>query len=1677
MKKGINKLISVLLCMAVFLCSVPLTAYADDSLSNLENAISAYEDKMDGTIYLNMTDAYDAYVEANKARDAYKYGEVPINLGTYTNNLVNKTNAMTEWQQQYAKKFVDIIATGNQAFPDDSTSADDLARYEEYGCRNVLAWKRADESIGSKISGGTVGSTSIEFWCYPNVVLLVDDSGNTPQFPILAMAEKSAYNSTRWIWQLYPSKSLEDNANNSDFRLTDNWHASTTYYWSNRNYNWTWTMGLSMGNAVQETDNGEGNMGFAMGQAGAVSQTYRTRLYRDGRWISMANVVRFIGTFDEYSKTYNGIPFYRNSGDNAGDEVGYIDAAYPIHVIRYEPLLKTMKQTKQGYLQIAEDSYTQGGLRDVLAAYDVATAIDPVNVDYINDITKVTTVGNEIEAADNALKNAVAVADTRGYTNLRRAITSKKSIYEAGSEGYKPVSWTEFASAYDAAIDVFADIQITGYNSSTNEQATSEYAQQIADILNNTDLVPLYDKVNTSDLEMLIDEADDAIANSSLFTEASYSASNIESITQNAKTAVWGAYENYPNAKDKLGLSDENTAVVEAQCVLLRDAIYTLKIDKTTPIASAGDNSMITALALAEQYSSEDYGNYVDLASAVAAANGFVVTVNNISQNCIINKITEYKEKVRAIIFAINTLRPAFDKITNATFGSMTKNFSTMVRSTGDASGGPRWTLDFVRNNNIVVFRTDYAAFTIDLGETTLEWYSKDNDYEAHLDSINVYDVSEDNTIGELVTSWATTPFNPGNVSIASDKDKYPGMLSASTEENSTYTIKNLTVSSSPASRLGCNLEGHDITDTSFIFDEYLSSTQGESSDNVSGTVATYRGTAYINADYTLSIPKEAKKTLSATTLPKITEHTLSSNLGMVYYWKYTKNTIRWQGYSHDRVPYNQTTYVMNIAPLIELINRCRVYEDKEQVYQITPWNNFTAALSAARADMDYGNMTAEDIETACQTRYTNLWNAYTELLESPAANNASLHAAVEGDEEVGNIFKADNRDGRWSETRWNAFKNAYLEAAGAIEQSGRYSDYNVRNYNESEQNAIDSLATALTTAYNELVTYGCHADFSPVYNAAVTSLENNLYTADSLEALSADLKNADKYSYLNMTEEDKASVYAEQNIVDAINAEAGAIENAFETVPVEKDADVDDSALEAAKIKAKAEIQDLDAYSNVDEIKAMIDNADNEEEVVIFGDYSVKGVRYSSTAEINNAVYELLTNLSVKSYRVSVVDENGSALDVAFEDMEGNAIADENGVITVDYGTRIRAYAPETQDVDWFYSYSSNTVAKTASKYYTTDKWINLTVKGDTTLTVKSAAEQTETVKVTYVNALTGKTFAVDYTAKNEAYTLQTAPALAYYTFEGYALNAESTDYVTSIIPNSDTVVFAVYEFDTEKDYFAVYIGNMNGGITNVKPLGEEFEYNDLIELRLGDGKAEDKAGIYQDGKRSGHFIVNGEDNNLGGGKNPNRYTSSEIYAWAVVKADDMEDWDEYRDTDAQEEYLPNVEQVVMYGESYSFRVCEDIYIIPYSEDEFNEAVEAGLIEGVTAQQKAAVYANDKMLNETGGQKLSMIGNFTLPAGDYELVEAGMLFKATTNGTIPSEDLKLANVGTNGIARMKSSQHTAGNQFVISVNTKKLIGTNTTVNTIYKAYMIYTDGTNQFVVYSDIVTDSAYIE
>ena len=1645
-----------------------ITFYTGESTGtpedNLLEAIDNYENKMSGTIYTNMAAAYDAYVAANKAYDEYKYGgNYSLDLTTYASALKRATVAMKPWNYR------GTTGVMKQFFDGDSAS-DPAAVYAQYGVGNILY---SGDNSDTTYNGTNVNMHMI----YADNTVLLNDGLATPAIPVMVRARKDT-SKARYVYQLYPCVTNDNTSNSSDFKLGATGADGTSWFahasdGSARTLDWTWNL----------TDTTDSTRVRVKADAGTVSNTSpRLTLTNNNNLAAMANVMSFIGGANAYttdgdntiySKKYN-VCWYHNSGNDPGD-VTYYNDTHNIYVVNYKALLDVMNSNKT-LLNIPDDTYTQGGLRDVIAAYDLATAVDAAGYDYTanNDIEgNVNAIGTQIGTAVKAFEDANTATDNTGYHNLAKAIEATTTTYYQGAEGYTDDSWTAFSDAFQAALADFSNVREDGY--------TDADAQTKADELNAAaaGLKTLIDRVDSTELEMAIREAQSAIANKAMFTNDSYSASDIENVVAAAKEAVWGAEGNYPNAKFKLVDNEENAAIVDDEYDNVAQAVFALEINTSKNVVSVSyvdedsneytvDYSLVSAIAKAAEYDADDYGNYSVLSTAVNTANSFAVAVTPpLAENSIDEKIAEYKADVRAILNAISILKPSFNNISDGTIARFDKDDTTWVNSTED--GGPRWKFKFTRNNNFVIFRTENKALNVDLGGAQFEWYNSENGRDADLDSINIYD-NADNTVGEIranaASGWTYVIAGTADpVNIEDLVDDYKGQL-AYTVNGANYKLSNITVSQGSSDQLGTSKDGVAITDTTYKFDSDLSSTEGSSTDDRLGTIKAKNGTTYFGSDFTLSLKRpysSATVKLTESTLPTLAEYTIDSNIGIVYCWNYWPVGRNWVGYSHNRTAYTQTTKVINIVPLVQLINTAKTEQTNEMSYKKDAWSAFDTALTAANANMDYDTMEPEAVVEQCQTRYTNLWNAYNALPDNLAATNATVKAAV-NDTDIRKAFTDGNKDGRWSPERWATFNAAYSAASNALKNI--YSDDNVRDYGTDEQNTIDALAFELEEAYSNLVTYGGRADFTAIIEAANTYLEDNAYTAESLGAIATALADATQYPYLNMTDEEKAAVYNETANINAIAAEAEKIAGVFATTPVA--ASIDASTLEAAKVAAKAAIKDPDAYGNVDEIKALIDGAAYTENVTIFGDYTVSGVMYDSQEALNAAVQELLTGLTPMSYEVSVVNyEDDSAVEATFKDMDGNPISSKDGKASVPYGTRITVTAPETQEVDWFYSYNSNTVSQTASKYYTTDKWINVTIKGNTTLAIKSAQAETETVKITYVNAKTGNVYSIDYAEKGAQYTFTAAPVLAFYNFLGFTLEEDSDDYIDDFTPTEDTIVYANYDFDDEADTFTVTIANLNGSIDKTSAI-EDLEYNDLIELQYGDGTN----GIYN--KKStgkGYYYRNGEKGNL-----TTRYKETSIYAWVVVNEDNIDNWTDYRTDEYGTEYIQNVEKVVMYGDSYSFRVCENIYVIPYTEEQFTEAEENGYI-FTGDSNKAAVRVQDKLVNETNGEKISMIGSYTLPSGDYELVEAGMLFKATTDGTVPEGDFTLANAGTNGIARMKSSHHTVGNQFVISVNTSKL--SKVTITAKYIAYMIYADGEgNQYVVYSgDVVTDSTYID
>ena len=83
---------------------------------------------------------------------------------------------------------------------------------------------------------------------------------------------------------------------------------------------------------------------------------------------------------------------------------------------------------------------------------------------------------------------------------------------------------------------------------------------------------------------------------------------------------------------------------------------------------------------------------------------------------------------------------------------------------------------------------------------------------------------------------------------------------------------------------------------------------------------------------------------------------------------------------------------------------------------------------------------------------------------------------------------------------------------------------------------------------------------------------------------------------------------------------------------------------------------------------------------------------------------------------------------------------------------------------------------ATVAKKLYTTTDELTFIVRGETTLTTKSASSSSNQCKISYVNGINSSIVATDYVASGKTVTLDAskAPKLPYYTFNSFEVNGK---------------------------------------------------------------------------------------------------------------------------------------------------------------------------------------------------------------------------------------------------------------------------------------------------------------
>lgn len=1611
MKTRLSKrVLSVLLAVLMVITSVPMMAFTafadiDDAVTGaIDDAIQLYELKMDGKVYTNMKAAYDAYLDAKEARDAFVYGDIDVDLNAAAKKLQDATNAMTPWSK--------FSVTGTSFTIGSTTTTSDRAVNLVYANSNSST--STDYKTGTEIMKNAAGrkAGAWHYVYYPDTVMLYNGS-DAPSMPISVGLVDQSKRYNCYYHSFYTTTS-DLSINSLWLGYTDNlcWPSSQT----NGNIGYNDGDGGSTQSVEIENESTKRSFGNIMYYNGTPSSTLTT--ISSTAWYGKAK-----GTHWMMTDTFTGTSTY---GDNS------------IFVLNVVPLQEAIVNAAKKTAKVAACS--EGGMNALITNIDNAISFNFSNFNYAGGVSSAaSSCASAIDTMVSTLNNSTYSENGTGYQALRTifddTIKNVKNTYNNGvNAGYTEESWSAYKTAYENAYGVFFNIMNTSYN---NDAQAGTYAKALSDAYDALERLG-GDPVDTTALDIVLSNADYAVKNPELFTTDSFAASNLEAIENECKAAIWGSVENYGNDAAKLDDNDENKAIVEKYRQQLIVAIAALKPNTAKTVFAYDNESLDSILVKAHAVESANYSNYEEvLVPAITAGEAFISNPTSIDAtvaNAVQNGVVEYQKLVADIYSAMKNLLPAFSAMPNGTLANAGTEVSTKAQAW--QNGGSEKNVNWIRNNNQIIFKTIHGASTFDLGPSRLEFYCAVN-YDAHFDSINLND--QNSTTGELkdgVTNEADS---------ATDVTAYPGGLTV-TVNSGTFALSNIYVTSASSDILGRDGNGGNVTDPSFDFAFGLSGSSGKVP--TEGAITAKNGTTYASTKFTLAVGATPKRDLSLGTVPEKQEYNVNNYFGMLYWYKHRPALTNYFGYAHGRTAYTQNVTVIDISYLIDAINE---YAKISPVgYTTASYKRLTDALSAAKEDLKTADgrtveeMTADEILTQCKERYNELYIAWDSL--DPCATNAALKQAIADTQTtylLGNV--------NYSPASWSTFTAAYEEAKRALENE--YSDANISNIAQADQSAVDAVAQALLNAYAGLVS---QADFQPVYDAAqalADSLADKKFTVASLEALNTALAG---FTYLNMTEDDKKNVYAESN--DAIKAEAAQI-----SALTASEAIVDASTLEAAVAKAKAEYSDPDAWQGVAEAIAKIGAINIYDDVTVYGK-TVVGVKYDSQADLDVEVTGILSAIAPQTYTVYV---NGVA--------QG----------TYAYGTEATVSADES--VAWYYDYISNTAntSNTGSadsysgKYYTTDRLIRFIVKGDTYLTTKSASDTADTVKVSYANALKNKTYAVDYVEIGSTVTLETAPAVAYYNFAGYTV--DGTDYAAgdTITVNSDTVVVANYELSNTAEAYEVEMIFTNAANTKKAFIfsGEGgLYYNDLLEISTDNMKQSSNANrTYSVNGTSYKYAIRNNDVSYKMGADTN------IYAWAMVPEevvygeypDEMgyEDvimgafYEEYGEEKVDETLtalLAGTESIVNYGANYSFYVHSNMVLLALTKEDYDKHLAAGLINTTGMDDNSAsVTASDNLvITDT---KFSMITTYALPEG-AELVEGGILFTQDQ-----AKDIASFNEVGNGVNRLKSSQHTVGNQFVISVTTTKL-ASGATKTFAYAGYVTYKLNGKTYTVFSNPV-------
>lgn len=1689
----------------------------------LQKAIGIYETKMSNLsnastgMYTNMLPAYNAYVKACAALEASEYGnnaDATADFDTLAQDLVAKTLKMTEWVDNVTGKYQSKIPSFSY-----TDAANMQSSWKDF-YNNIIYTENCTSSNNGTSDDSNPAGLAGEFDAaeglrvqlyYPNTILLYDGSETGARMPVMLMGKNNTRKSNRYIFRCYPTSDGAAKFNEgAEFVGNDGAFLSLSKKLNDSQYAW------------KGDDDGDHNrLDFGT----ARNSTYRIGASSDEKFTSheFANVLHwgsYKGFWNGYATGFmvdnTGFEYQIGQQYKGGDGIGIMEVAtkwayygsgdssksdssndtvrgymgsdklkHHIYVVNYKAIVDATKNadTRQRLANVS--SYKEGGLSGVISALSQATSFDvnSVTIDNISAKNKEIT-----KFIDDAKAQPTADVDMNSYAKLQSEILTSKKIYVRGNadnENYTAESWADFKTAYENAVNTISGF----YNKTTDTYGiVTKDANTLYTTLEQARKGLVLNKtvVDTTVLEYAIDNADAILDNMNYFVDSTIDEPGLAKLISDAKIAVWGKESDYGFDPSKVNDTEQNRAIVTDYLNKIVVEVNKAVIDVTAVVPEYNYN-INTAIEAGKGYEStkDQYGNYNVLASAVTTAEQYrdaIPTINARIENQVSVAIKNYISIVNAIGDAIAALRPSFRLIETGTMAQS----GTVITTRFTAARSDQYSYQWTHPTDRIYFITDSKEYNAAINTSWTAYNAQTGtDFETILDSINVKGDTTTES-GEISSGYHSFWDWPSEFSMTQSQINLlkgnlglvvPGM---------TVTWNNFKVTKrSGAQGLGIDAAGNVVPNENMDtdFTSVLAVTEGLN--RRPGGIMAKSGETVFNNTVNFNIPSTADKALIAENKPsaisaRLDSNSLGLNMGLVFMWRYAATTVNnWTGYSYARNMYDLDIGFVNVSTLFRLIDQ---FEDPAFLatannYTTKSWNDLLAAVANGKGDMDYGNMTYEQIVTECDTRYNNILAAKRNL--TAPASNAKLKEIYNKAKDV-----YDNKRATVKPSCWDSFALAYEYAAAKY--NNEYSDINVRNYDESEQDAIDAVTKKLEDAYNALIYV---ADFTPVDNAVkelAASVDSYKYTAESIRSLQ---KALDGLTYYSKTKEERATYYTDQMDLNGgvspsgnkLTISQGIYTEALTTIPNLKnllvEAKVDPTALEGAKADAKAKKNDPDAYDQA-KIDEALNNLNAYEKVTLATE-SIYGAKYTSQDALDADVQAALEGISLKIYTINI---NGAK----YGEFE--------------YGQEITVPSNDGK-VDWYYESTSPT-SSTAKKYMTTDDAITFVVKGNTNLTTKKASD-TQTYKVTYVNGINSIPYAVDYVPAGSSITVgtqygttnaYTVPQVAYYDFTNYTANGNVVASGEPLTINANTVITANYKApETASGNYQVTVLNLSmmGPRHKNDPTITGLHYNDELSFTKGAAEGEGYYGkhLYYDKTcyATGSPVTENVEKLNAGRLNTATNKREDVYAWLEINPTDLNAWltawkgnkfwsttSDYNWTKGVEYFKQANAKVVAYGTDYTFRVSKpNTVLLAVTKTEYTKLQEDTFTGFYNKENKfdengASVTTQDRLVISNG--KFSMVSTFALPEG-ARMVETGILYSATTGSkTMFNGAYTLGNVSTaNNLIRIKSTAHTVGNQYVCSLTHKSLKGKKVSeVPMKWVAYMVYEKDGKKITKYSE---------